>query len=102
MSEKWSPKGQREQIKIAELIGLVNVRGDDLPRATKVILTDPRDPGPGEKDHVPVQDAEDYKIDMPVKPGTYTVWVVPANGARPQKVAERVKVQAGKVTTVPE
>ncbi len=92
--------GQTHELKLNELIGLVEVFGDQFPRADKIVLTDQRDPGPGEKGHVPVQTAADYRVEMAAPPGFYAVWVVPANGARAQRVADRVRVQAGKTVRV--
>ncbi len=88
------------ELKLGEVLGMVEVVGDTFPRADKIVLTDTRDPGPGEKGHVAVQVAKDYRVDMCVPPGTYAVWVVPANGARAQKVVDNVRVQAGRSVRV--
>jgi hypothetical protein len=101
-AEKWSPPPGESEVKLGEKVGAVFVRGDDLPRASKVILTAERDPGPGEKGHVPVQEADDYRVNLLAPPGFYAVWVRPANGARPQKIADRIRVHAGKVAEVGE
>jgi hypothetical protein len=98
--EKWSPTDRQTTLKLAEKIGAVHVRGDDLPRASKVILTAERDPGPGERGHVAVQEADGYRVNLLAPPGFYAVWITPANGARPQRIADRVRVHAGKVTVV--
>jgi hypothetical protein len=99
--EKLTVKaGQTHELKIGDVLGTVEVFGDDLPRADKVVLTDVKDPGPGEKGHVAIQAATDYRVDMAVPPGTYAVWVVPANGAKAQRVADNVRVQAGRSTRV--
>ncbi len=74
--------GTTHDLKLADVFGAVEVFGDNFPRADKVVVTDVRDPGPGEKGHVALQSAADYKVDMCVPPGVYAVWVVPANGAR--------------------
>lgn len=87
-------------LKIGAVLGVVEVFGDDFPRAGKVVLTDPRDPGPGEKGHVAIQTAGEYRVGMCAPPGVYAVWVVPANGAKPQRVADRVRVSAGRVVRV--
>jgi hypothetical protein len=94
--------GSTHELKLSELLGAVEVLGDDLPRADKVILTDPRDPGPGEKGHIPLQMATEYRVAMLVPPGMYAVWVVPANGAKAQRVEENVRVQAGRSVRVGE
>lgn len=100
-AEKVSAKpGETVELKFGDLFGTLEVFGDEFPRAEKVVITDPRDPGPGEKGHVAIQTASDYRVDMLVPPGTYAVWVVPANGAKPQRVEDNVRVQAGRSTRV--
>jgi hypothetical protein len=101
IAEKVSVKsGQTHELKLGELIGSVEVFGDNFPRADKIVLTDERDPGPGEKGHVPVQVATDYRVEMAVSPGFCAVWVIPANGAKAQRVVDRVRVMAGKSVRV--
>ena len=101
--EKLTVKiGQTHDLKLGDLVGTVEVFGDNFPRAEKVVVTDVRDPGPGEKGHVAVQAAKDYRMAMAVPPGTYAVWVVPANGARPQRVEDNVRVLAGRSVRVGE
>jgi hypothetical protein len=101
VAEKLTVKAdQTHELKLAELLGAVEVFGDNLPRAEKVVVTAVKDPGPGEKGHVPVQTAGGYRVGMLVPPGTYAVWVVPASGARPQRVEDNVRVQAGRSTRV--
>lgn len=92
--------GSTHDLKLGEVFGTVEVFGDDLPRADKVVITDVRDPGPGEKGHVALQTAPDYRAEMLVPTGTYAVWVVPANGAKAQRVEDNVRVQAGRSTRV--
>ncbi len=92
--------GHTHDLKLGDVLGTVEVFGDNFPRADKILLTDPRDPGPGEKGHVALQVATDYRVDMCVPPGTYAVWVMPANGAKPQRVEDNVRVQAGRSTCV--
>jgi hypothetical protein len=92
--------GETHDMKIGDLLGAVEVFGDDFPRAEKVVLTDVRDPGPGEKGHVALQVATEYRVDMMVPPGTYAVWVIPANGAKAQRVVDNVRVQAGRSVRV--
>ena len=95
--EKLTVKaGKTHELKIGNWLGAVEVVGDDLPRADKIVLTDVKDPGPGEKGHVAVQVATDYRVDMLVPPGSYAVWVLPANGAKAQRVVDNVRVQAGR------
>jgi hypothetical protein len=92
--------GQTHELKLGDGLGVVEVFGDNFPRADKVVITDPRDPGPGEKGHVAVQVATDYRVEMLVPVGTYAVWVVPANGAKAQRVEDNVRVQAGRSARV--
>ena len=99
--EKLTVKaGETHEMKIGDVLGVVEVFGDNFPRADKVVLTDVKDDGPGEKGHVALQSASDYRVDMLVPPGVYSVWVVPANGAKPQRVVDNVKVQAGRSVRV--
>jgi hypothetical protein len=101
VAEKLMVKsGETRDLKLGDLIGAVEVFGDNFPRADRVVLTDERDPGPGEKGHVPVQVAADYRVDMAAPPGFYAVWVVPANGAKAQRVVDSVRVLAGKSVRV--
>jgi hypothetical protein len=101
VAEKLAVKtGAAHELKLGELLGVVEVFGDNLPRADKVILTAPDDPGPGEKGHAPVQVASAYRVATAVPEGFYAVWVVPANGARAQKVEDKVRVLAGRTTRV--
>jgi hypothetical protein len=103
VAEKLTVKaGQTHELKLADLLGVVEVFGDNLPRAEKLILTAPDDPGPGEKGHAALQVASDYRVAMVVCEGFYAVWVVPANGARAQKVGDKVRVLAGRTTRVGE
>lgn len=92
--------GQTYELKLAEVLGAVEVLGDELPTAEKIVVTDVRDPGPGEKGHVPVQVVTGYRTELLVPPGTYALWVVPANGARAQRVADDVRVQAGRTVRI--
>jgi hypothetical protein len=92
--------GETHDLKLGDLVGTIEVFGDNFPRAEKIVLTDTRDAGPGEKGHVAVQTAKDYREAMAVPPGTYAVWVVPANGAKPQRVEDNVRVLAGRSTRV--
>lgn len=92
--------GETHELKTADVLGAIEVFGDNFPRADKLVITDVKDPGPGEKGHVAVQTATDYRIDMLVPPGTYAVWVLPANGAKAQRVADNVRVQTGRSVRV--
>ena len=98
--KNWTPK--KAELKLGDYLGSVYVRGDDLPRAEAVVVTVTDDPGPSEKGHVPIQQANDYKVTMLVPPGYYAVWVKPDNGTRSQKIADKIRVLAGRETQVPE
>lgn len=99
--EKLTVKaGEVHELKTGDVLGSVEVFGDNFPRADKVVLTDVKDPGPGEKGHVAIQTAGDYRVDMLVPPGTYAVWVVPTNGTRAQRVEDNVRVLAGRSVRV--
>jgi len=101
VAEKLTVKSsETHELKIGDVLGVVEVFGDDFPRADKVVITDVKDPGPGEKGHVAVQAATEYRVDMAVPPGAYAVWVVPANGAKAVRVVENVRVQAGRSVRV--
>lgn len=97
--EKWKPAAE---LKLSEYLGSVFVRGDDLPRSSVVLVVPVDDPGPDEKGHKPVQRAKEYKTTMVVPPGFYAVWIKPDNGARAQKIADKIRVLAGRETNVPE
>lgn len=98
MAAGWEPSDK--PVALSDHLGTVFVRGDDLPRADAVVVTFTTDPGPGEKGHSPIQKAADYKEDMVVPPGTYTVWVVPFNGAKAQRVADNIRTLAGREVKV--
>ena len=88
--------GEVKEVKIDEYVGIVNVRGDDLPRVGLVTIAPQDDPGPDEKKHLAVQTAKDYRVEMVVPEGFYSFWITPDNGARPRKINDRFRVQAGK------
>jgi hypothetical protein len=88
---------QVEELRLADRLGTIALfQKDDSPRAGKIVVTVTDDPGPDEKGHVPVQVGSDYRDEMLVPEGFYAVWVVPANGARAQRVADRVRVLPGR------
>jgi len=92
--------GEVKEIKITDHLGIVNFRGDNQPRAALVTIAPQDDPGPDEKGHRPIQTAKDYREDMVVPDGFYSLWISPENGARPRKVNDRFRVQAGKTVTL--
>ncbi len=98
----WKAAEGANDLKLGSHLGTVFVRGDDFPRAKSVVITATDDPGPSEKGHAAVQAVPDYKEDLVVPAGFYAVWVVPDNGARAVKVADKIRVLAGRQTVVPE
>ena len=93
--------GKTHTIKLVEKLGTIDVfRRDDSPRVGKIVVTDPFDTGPDEKGHVPVQTAPDFRVEMVVPEGVYAVWVVPENGARAIRVADRIRVLTGRIVRV--
>lgn len=88
--------GDKREIKVTDYLGVVNLRGDGQPRAGLVTIASQDDPGPDEKGHRPIQTAKDYRVDMVVPEGFYSLWVTPDNGGRPRKVNNRFRVQAGR------
>jgi hypothetical protein len=93
-------EGEVREIKIDDHVGVVTVRGDGQPRAGLITITAQDDPGPDERGHVPVQTAQDYRMDMVAPPGFYALWVSPDNGARPKKISDRFRIDAGKSITI--
>ncbi len=93
--------GTTHTVKLVEKLGVIDVfRRDDSPRVGRVVVTDPFDAGPDEKGHVAVQTAPDFRVEMLVPEGDYAVWVVPENGARAIRVADRIRVLSGRVVRV--
>ncbi len=88
--------GETCEIRVTDYLGVVNFRGDGQPRATLITIAPQDDPGPGEKGHRPIQTAKDFRVDMAVPEGFYSLWITPDNGARPRKVNDRFRVQAGR------
>ena len=98
----WKVAKGANELKPSSYLGTVYVRGDDLPRAGAIIVTATGDPGPGEKGHVAIQSVPDYKEDIVVPDGFYSVWLVSANGAKAQRIVDKIRVLAGRQTIVPE
>lgn len=88
------------KVPLGDVLGGVFVRGDDLPRAEFMALTAEDDPGPEERGYAPVQMAEEYRVPLVVPEGFYSLWVKPANGARAQRVVDRIRVLVGKEVEV--
>src|SRR5438874_5095409 len=95
--------GKPHELKLIDVLGTVQVfQNDDSPRLGKIVVTAQDDPGPDEKGHVPVQVGTEYREELVVPDGVYAVWLVSGNGARGQRIAERVRVLAGKNVRVGE
>ncbi len=93
-------KGTNTTISLDDRLGAIRVFGDGLPRPGRVVVTPVRDPGPGRRGHTAVQQAAGYRVNMLVPPGRYEVWVVPASGGAAERIAENVRVFAGRVHAV--
>ena len=91
------PKGE---VHFADHVGVVRLRGDNLPRASKVVLAPLGDPGPTESGHSTIQQVLGYRQDLIVPEGEYSLWIVTENGARGQRIESKVRVLAGKITNV--
>jgi hypothetical protein len=95
--------GKSHELKLGDLFGTVQVfQNDDSPRLGKIIITPQDDPGPDEKGHVAVQVGTEYREELVVPDGVYAVWLVSGNGARGQRIADRIRVLAGKNVRVGE
>jgi hypothetical protein len=94
----FKPKDGANEVKLNDHLGVISVRGDGQPRGT-LVVTAYEDPGPEGKGHAVVQTAGDTRADLVVPPGDYAVWVVPASGARARRIADKVRVQAGRTAT---
>ena len=90
----WRPADKAE-LKLAEHLGVIRVKGDDLPRG-KLIVTDHQDRGPEDKMHKAVQWAGDSRTSLIVPPGDYAVWIAPDSGARPRRITEKIRVLPGR------
>ena len=95
--------GQAHELKLGDLLGVIEVfQAGDFPKVDKIVVTATDDSGPDEKGHVAVQSGSDYRVEMAVPEGFYAVWLVPANGARAQRIADRIRVVPGKHVRVGE
>lgn len=95
----WKAKDGSNEVKLNDHLGVINFRGEGQPRGS-LLVTSYDDPGPELKGHTVVQTAGDTRAEIVVPPGDYAVWVVPATGARARRVADKVRVLAGKTATV--
>lgn len=90
----WKP-ADKAVLKLADHLGVIRVKGDDLPRG-KLIVTDHQDRGPEDKKHAAVQWAGDSRTSLIVPPGDYAVWIAPDSGARARRITEKVRVLPGR------
>lgn len=90
------PNGRQHTLALESCLGTLEVYGDRFPRAEAIVVTPKGDPGPGEKGHVAVQRVNDYRLEMVIPEGQYSVWVVPANGSKAQRVVDDVRILAGR------
>jgi hypothetical protein len=95
--------GKRHELKLLDRLGTIQLfQNDDSPRLGKIVVTAQDDPGPDEKGHVAVQVGTEYREELVVPEGFYAIWVVPGNGARGQRIVERIRVLAGRNVRVGE
>jgi len=90
----WKPADKAE-VKLADHLGVIRVKGDDLPRG-KLIVTDHQDRGLEDKKHLAVQWAGESRTSLIVPPGDYAVWLAPDSGARARRITEKVRVLPGR------
>jgi Mg-chelatase subunit ChlD len=86
-------------IKPEEHLGLVRVTGKGLPAASVILLT-PVGTANFATRAAATQTSAGYGKDMVVPPGDYDLWIEPSDGGKSERVAERLKVEAGKATVV--
>ncbi len=86
-------------VKPEEHLGLVRVTGKGLPAASVVLLT-PVGTASFATRAAATQTSPGFGKDMVVAPGDYDLWIEPVDGGKSERVAERIKVEAGKATVV--
>lgn len=94
------PLGKPAMVTLDDELALLRIVRTDLPRPSKVVLAPVFDRGPDEPGHKAVQTVPDYSTPLLAPPGQYSLWVVPANGARPQRVEDNLRLLAGRSTTL--
>jgi hypothetical protein len=94
----FKAKDGTNEVKLNDHVGVIAVRGDGQPRGT-LLVTVFDDPGPEGKGHTVVQTASDTRAELVVPPGDYSVWIVPENGARARRIADKVRVLAGRTAS---
>ena len=88
--------GKVRELRPGDAFGILTIRGENLPRLGRIVVTAEDDPGPDEKGHRRLQFADDYKTDIVVPAGTVRIWIVPHNGARATKIDDAVRILAGR------
>ncbi len=86
-------------IRPEEHLGLVRLKGANLPAASLVILT-PVGTASFATRAQAAQSAPGYGTDLVVAPGQYDLWIEPADGGKSEKLAEKLDVTAGKATVI--
>jgi hypothetical protein len=94
----FKPTDGANEVTLNDHLGVISVRGEGQPRGT-LLVTAYDDPGPEGKGHVVVQTAGDTRADLVVPPGDYAVWVAPESGARARRIADKVRILAGRTAT---
>jgi hypothetical protein len=92
---------KRVEFKPEEHLGVVKVMGDGLPAPKVVALVTPEGYGPDSASFHPVQSCAKYGEAMVVPAGDYDLWMKPAeDGVVAETLEKKLKVPAGKVTTI--
>jgi hypothetical protein len=89
-------------VKPEEHLGLVRLVGKDLP-ATKQVFLGPPNYGQevaGVIGPHKLQKAARYGQDLVIPAGTYNLWIDPVDENKPEVVAEKIEVKAGKMTVI--
>ena len=90
---------KRVDVKPEELLGLVQVNGEGLPKPKLVGLVAVGGFGLGHGSCQPVQLAQKYGVPMVVPKGSYDLWTLPADGAG-EKLEEKLEVKPGELTVI--
>jgi len=95
----FDPEHSAYELKPEDHLGLVRLRGKDLPKPKAIYLAE----AGADRQHVrlfAIQKADKYGEHMPVPPGTYDLYIDAADANRLELVSEKLAVQAGKVIEV--
>ena len=94
----WKPKDGANEVKLNEHLGVIQFRGEGQPRGTLLVtgLRRPRSGGEGPRGRA---DGRRLAGGDGRRTGRYAVWLVPESGARARRVADKVRVHAGKTAT---